>query len=224
MKPSIVILSLLLLFSGSSFAQDYGIYDPIKILVVTETSAGKKHSLDLKYLDQIIYDLSLHAKNYPPKFASESDKQRATRDVKTLSGMLDALVDTPQASPELLKRTSLLNSIGHNLDVSGAAQKADRDFQNLLKQQPDNPTANFAYGAFLGGSNQSDKALPYLERSAKAGYSDAYYALGMAHLMQNNTELALENFESYKSHRPDDQSVEQIITAIKSGNIQLHAK
>ena len=103
-------------------------------------------------------------------------------------------------------------------------EKADRDFQNLLKQQPDNPTANFAYGAFLGGSNQSDKALPYLERSAKAGYSDAYYALGMAHLMQNNTELALENFESYKSHRPDDQSVEQIITAIKSGNIQLHAK
>ena len=124
MKPSIVILSLLLLFSGSSFAQDYGIYDPIKILVVTETSSGKKHNLDLKYLDQIIYDLSLHAKNYPPKFTSESDKQRATRDVKTLSGMLDALVDTPQASPELLKRTSLLNSIGHNLDVSGAARKS----------------------------------------------------------------------------------------------------
>ncbi len=224
MKPNIVILSLLLLFSRSSFAQEYGVYDPIKILVVTETSAGKKHSLDLKYLDQIIDDLSLHAKNYPPKFANESDKQRATRDVKTLSGMLDALVDTPQASPELLKRTSLLNSIGHNLDVPGAAQKADRDFQNLLKQQPDNPTANFAYGAFLGSSNQSDKALPYLERSAKSGYSDAYYALGMAHLMQNNTELALENFESYKSHRPDDQSVEQIIIAIESGNIQLHAK
>ncbi len=224
MKPNIVILSLLLLFSRSSFAQEYGVYDPIKILVVTETSAGKKHSLDLKYLDQIIDDLSLHAKNYPPKFANESDKQRATRDVKTLSGMLDALVDTPQASPELLKRTSLLNSIGHNLDVPGATQKADRDFQNLLKQQPDNPTANFAYGAFLGSSNQSDKALPYLERSAKSGYSDAYYALGMAHLMQNNTELALENFESYKSHRPDDQSVEQIIIAIESGNIQLHAK
>ncbi len=63
--------------------------------------------------------------NYPPKFTSESDKQRATRDVKTLSGMLDALVDTPQASPELLKiRTSLLNSIGHNLAFPGAAQKA----------------------------------------------------------------------------------------------------
>lgn len=119
---------------------------------------------------------------------------------------------------------SILSMMWKNQQRAGSTKKADRDFQNLLKQQPDNPAANFAYGAFLGGSNQSDKALPYLERSAKAGYSDAYYALGMAHLMQNNTELALENFEKYKSHRPDDQSIEQIITAIKSGNIQLNAK
>jgi tetratricopeptide (TPR) repeat protein len=224
MKPVIAILSLLLFFSNASFAQEYGVYDPRKILTVSETNAGKKYGLDLQYLDQIISDLSLHARNYPPKFDSESDQQRAIKDTQTLSGMLDPLVNNPQASPALLRRTSLLHSIGHNLDIPGATQKADRDFRNLLKQHPDDAAANFAYGAFLGGSNQGGKALPYLEKSAKAGYSNAYYSLGMAYLMQNNTELALKNFAIYKRHTPNDQSVVEIMEAIKNGSIHVNSK
>jgi len=224
MKPSIFLLILLAFLSGSSFANEYGVYDPKMILTVTETNAGKKYGLDLKYLDQIINDLSVHAKNYPPKFDNENDKQRATNDTKILSGMLDTLVNNPKASPDLLRRTSLLNSIAHNLDIPGAAQKADRDFQNLLNQLPDDPAANFAYGAFLGGANQGSKAFPYLEKAAKAGYTDAYYALGMAYLTQNNTDLALKNFEIYKSHNPNDQSVVKIMEAIKNGTIKFKSK
>ena len=224
MKPSIAILILLAFLSNSSIAKEYGVYDLKKILTVTETNAGKKYGLDLKYLDQIINDLSIHAKNYPTKFDNGNDKLRATNDTKVLSGMLDTLVNNPKASPDLLRRTSILNSIGHNLDIPGAAQRADRDFQNLLHQLPDDPSANYAYGVFLGSSNQGGKALPYLEKAAKAGYTNAYYSLGMAYLTQNNTELALKNFEIYKSHNPSDQDVVKIMEAIKSGSIQFKSK
>lgn len=224
MKPSIFLLILITLISSSSFAKEYGVYDPKMILTVTETNTGKKYGLDLNYLDKIINDLSVHARNYPPKFDSENDKQRATKDAEILSGMLDTLVNNPKASPDLLRRTSLLNSIGHNLDIPGSAQKADRDFQNLLNQLPDDPAANFAYGAFLGGANQGSKALPYLEKSAKAGFTDAYFSLGMAYLAQNNTELSLKNFEIYKKYNPNDQDVNKIIEAVKSGNIQIKSK
>jgi hypothetical protein len=67
MKPSITILILLAFLSNSSIAKEYGVYDLKKILTVTETNAGKKYGLDLKYLDQIINDLSIHAKNYSHK-------------------------------------------------------------------------------------------------------------------------------------------------------------
>ncbi|MEZ5493008.1 MAG: hypothetical protein R3E61_00065 [Pseudomonadales bacterium] len=58
-----------------------------------------------------------------------------------------------------------------------------------------------------------------MEKAAKAGYANAYYSLGMAYLTQNNTELALKNFEIYKSHNPSDQGVVKIMEAIKSGSI-----
>lgn len=52
-------------------------------------------------------------------------------------------------------------------------------FKTYYINSPDDPSANYAYGVFLGSSNQGGKALPYLEKAAKAGYTNAYYSLGM---------------------------------------------
>ena len=223
MKLTCAVIGLLLWMPVFAMAQAYGDYDPRKILVVTNTGAGEKYSLDLSYLDQIIGDLSAHAKNYPPQFDNDSDKQRAIQHATMLSAMLDTLVTSTNAAPELLRRSSQLNSIGHNLSIPGAAQKADRDFQNLLVQLPDEPALNYAYGVFLGNANQALKALPYLDKAASAGYSQAHFALGMAHLTQNNTTLALKHFETYYKHHPTDTAVTHIIDAIKNGSIQFKA-
>ena len=67
-----------------SFAKDYGVYDPWKILSVTHTESGAGHSLNIAYLDHIISDLSLHAPNNPPHFDNESDKKRAINDAQLL--------------------------------------------------------------------------------------------------------------------------------------------
>ncbi len=115
----IYLLALSILLSSSlSYAKEYGTYDPKRILTVSESPSGKKYGFDTAYLDLMLNDLALHAKNYPPKFDTPQDQQRAIRDVKTLSGMLDILINGPTPNPELLVRAGYLNSIGYNLDIN----------------------------------------------------------------------------------------------------------
>jgi tetratricopeptide (TPR) repeat protein len=223
MNRSITLL-FLLFYIPLSQAKEYKHHEPIEVFKLSESPSGKSVTIDMGTLDEIISDLSYHAKNYPPKFDSENDKDRASKDVKKLSNMLDILVKTKKADPSLIKRSATLNSIGHNLNIKGAAQKADRDYRNLLAKKPNDAAGNSMYGAFLAGSNQATKALPYLKKAIALGSTDAHYSLGMVYLSREDTEQALKNFESYKKGMPNDKSVNKLIKAIKSGDIKFKVK
>ncbi|MEZ5494497.1 MAG: hypothetical protein R3E61_07910 [Pseudomonadales bacterium] len=116
------------------------------------------------------------------KFDNGNDKLQATNDTKVLSSMLDTLVNRPRASPDLLRRTSILNSIGHNLDIPGATE-ADRKFSKPITSTNLMTRQQITIWVFLGSSNQGGKALPYL-KAKRQGYTNAYYSLGMAYLTQ----------------------------------------
>ena len=221
MKLRTLISIFLIFFCKICVAEQYGFYDSKSILLAKKTGEGEKYSLDIQAMDRIINDLAAHARYYPPKFESEQEKQRAIQDTQVLSGILETLVSKPDANPELLKRSGFVNSIGHNLDIKGCAQKADRDFKSYLARKPDDPSVNFMYGAFLGGANQGDRALPYLEKAASLEYTDAYYSLGMYYLSKNDRDSALKNFEIYKSHSPKDESIAKLIEAVKSGKFEF---
>ncbi|MCE2595041.1 hypothetical protein K6Y31_09450 [Motilimonas cestriensis] len=218
MKRFIPII-LFFIFIQTSYAKEYAYHDPSAIIV----SSGKQHQLDIAALDEIINDLSYHAKNYPPKFDSENDKQRATNDVKKLSAILQILLNSPKPEPALLKRSGLVNSIGHNLDISGAAKLADKDFSKLLALEPNNAEGHYLYGIFLAGAKQATKALPHLKKAVALGYTDAYFSLGMVYLTQGNIKQALTNLKTYKDHRPDDKNTDKIITAIEEGKFKINA-
>ncbi|WP_417069659.1 tetratricopeptide repeat protein [Niveibacterium terrae] len=187
----------------------------------TETPSGKKFSFNGAYLDQIINDLSAHAKNYPAQFDSPQDKQRAIQDVKTVSGMLDILTNVPNPNPAILVRAAYLNSIGHNLEIAGSAQKADALFRKLLAAQPADPRGNYMYGTFLSGAGKPGEALPYLEKALSAGVSDAAYTIAMTHLALGEKELALKSLADYKRSNPGDADTDKLIEAIRSGKIEL---
>jgi tetratricopeptide (TPR) repeat protein len=210
-----------LLIASAASARDYGSYDPKRLLTVSETPSGKKYGVDVAYLDQMLNDLSSHAKNYPAQFDTPQDQRRATHDVKTLSGMLDILIDAPTPNPELLVRAGYLNSLGHNLDIAGAAEKADSIFQRLLAGTPSDPRGNFMYGTFLAGVGKSKEALPYLEKALSVGVIDAAYAIGMAYMMLGDKEQALRNLEEYKRRKPADDHVDKVIDAIRQGNVEF---
>lgn len=209
-----------------SWAKEYGKYDPKQLLTVSEAgeTAGRKYGFDTVYLDHILEDLSAHAKDYPPHFDSAKDKQRAVRDVKTLSGMLDVLVNVPTPDPAMLMRAASLNSMGHNLDIPGAAEKADMQFTQLLAATPEDAHANLFYGAFLVGVGEPDSALPYLEKAAGHNQIEALHVLGVAYLALGDKAKALENLEAYKAKAPGDQAVEKLIDAIRNGKIEFKRK
>lgn len=220
MRKYLLILSILL---SCSFvhAEEYGNYDPQRMLTITETPEGKKYSFDVAYLDQMLNDLAAHARNYPPKFDTFQDRKRAAQDVKALSGMLDIVLDGPAPTPEMQVRAGLLNSIAYNLDIPGSAEKTDAIFKKLLAAVPDDPHGNYEYGTFLSGAGKPEEALPYLEKALAAGLADAGYAIGMTYLSLGDKEKALENLEIYKRDKPGDANIDKLIDAIRSGRIKL---
>lgn len=204
-----------------SLAAAYGTYDPKRILTTTETPAGKKHGLDGAYLDRMLGDLSSHGRNYPPQFDSPQDKQRAVQDVKVLSGMLDVMVAGPNPHPELLLRAGMLNSMGHNLDIPGSAEKATASFSKLLAAEPAHGRGNLHYGTFLAGSARPKEAIPYLEKAVAAGLFEASYGLGMTWLSLGDKQKAIEHFTAYQQRNPRDTQVGRLIEAIRSGKVEL---
>lgn len=211
---------LIALVTSAVSAREYGNYDTKRLLTVTETPTGKKYGFGGPYLGQIMSDLSSHARNYPPQFDTPQDKLRATEDVKALSGMLDVLINVPNPDLKLLALAGDINSMGYNLDISGAAQKADSIFLRLLAAAPSDPRGNYMYGTFLAGVGKPKEALPYLETALSVGVIDAAYAMGMTYLALGDKEKALANLEDYKRRKPSDGSVDKLIDAIRNGKIE----
>jgi Tfp pilus assembly protein PilF len=206
--------------ASSAWAAPYGNYDARRILSATETPAGKRHGIDLQYLDTMLDDIASHARNYPPAFDSDQDRQRATRDAATLAGMLGLLTQDAGAQAEILFRAAMVNSYGHNLNIAGTAEKANLLFQRLLSIAPDHPRSNHAYGVFLAGVAKPRESLPYLEKALAAGIVDAGYALGLVHLGMGDQARALHYLESYKASAPDPQ-VAALIEAIRSAKVTV---
>lgn len=209
-----------LLITATASAREYGHYNRKLLVTVSDTPAGKKYDFDTVYFDQILNDLSTHAVNYPPRFDTPQDKQRATQDVKALSGMLDILINVPAPNPAFLVRAGALNSIGHNLNIPNSAEKTHSAFHRLLAIQPADPQGNYLFGTFLGGSGKPKEALPYLEKALSLGVTNAAYAIGMTYLSLGNKEAALRNLEDYKRRKPDDRNVSALIDAIRNGKIK----
>lgn len=158
----IVLSALVIFISAVAHAKEYGTYDLKRLIIVYETSSGKKYGVDGAYLDVVLNDLSLHARSYPPQFDTPQDRQRATQDVNELSGMLDIMVNGPTSNPELLLRVALLDSIGHNLDIPGATDKASSTFPKLLAVSPAHLRGNYLYELFLASAAKPVQAIPYL--------------------------------------------------------------
>lgn len=135
--------------------------------------------------------------------------------------MLDILVNGPNPNPEFLWRAGSLNSMAHNLDISGSAERASANFQKLLAIVPSDPRGNYMYGAFLAGTGKSKEALPYLEKALSAGVSDASYTFGMVYLTLGDKQKAIENLEVYQKRNPGDSNTTKRLYGIRNGKVEI---
>ena len=219
MRPA--LYSLLLIFSlSTAHAIGYGHYD-IKLALRESVAAdGHRYGVDGRYIDQMLSDLGTHAKNYPPQFDSDQDRQRAILDARALAGVFDVLLKAPNPKPDILLRAGFLHSLLHNLDIPGSADKTSSIFKQLFSTAPNHPKGNYIYGAFLAGSARPKEALPYLDQANTAGLVEATYALGMTYLALGNPKKALEYLESYRTRVPTDENIGKLIDAVRTGTIR----
>lgn len=205
---------------AGAHAAEYGRYD-LNQLAKQNAPPAKGATLDIALVGRLLADLQPHAGNYPPKFDSPADAQRANADAAKLMGMLDAVFSAGQAPPEILLRMGMLGAVSHNMELPGAAAYAQTHFERLLKTDPAHAAGNFQFGTFLGNTGRAKEALPYLAKAKDSGVIPAFYAIGMSHLVLGDQALALENLQAYQKAVPGDASVGKLIDAVRAGKVDV---
>lgn len=223
-KLILVLIIIIISCPGYIFAAPYGDYDIRKIVSLREEANGKKQaSIDIRYLDKITSDLSAHAENYPPRFDNDADKKKARKDAEQLVYILGVLKEG-NGDKDIMFRAAHIYSIAHNLDVQGAAEKANNVYSQLISRYPDNSNIAYRYGVFLAGTGKLDESLPVLNRALNAGILDANFSIGMVYLSKGDKAKALTALKKYIAANPKDANASHIIEAIESGKIKFERK
>ena len=218
---SIAIAVAYVLIAQPATAKEYGTYDLKKIVTATESQAGKQYGVDGKFLDQVLADLTIHAQDYPAKFDSFADRQRAVKDVGVLGLLMEGLIDAPNVHPEVLIRAAHLHAMAHNLEIAGAAEKAASMYQKLMVMQGSDPRTNFLFGKFLSSAGKPEQGLPFLTKALAGGVTEAAYSMGLSYMAVGDKARALEFLELYRQKSPDSAKVARVIEAVKSGKLEV---
>lgn len=80
---------------------------------------------------------------------------------------------------------------------NGAYEQAKTAFSKLIKRSPNSAEYNYYYGASLYETGELNKAVPYLEKSAKRNYIGAFRYLGKAYADLYRFDEAVENYETH---------------------------
>ena len=217
------LAATLLLACATVFAKPYPKYDVVK-------SVLHDQGFDGDAADKIRKDLAEHAGEYPPKFDNEADRKRAEKDAVTLarlySGLLEQKIVTekqPERYRSVLHSIARLNWIAHNLDVPGAAAKADQHYRLLLAALPQKQRAGMQgeYGGFLASVGQTDAAVKMLNEAVQGGSDRSRLPLGMALLSQGKKAESLTQLRAYAKKYPQDERTAKFIDAVENGRFEV---
>jgi tetratricopeptide (TPR) repeat protein len=184
---------------------------------------GKVSSEAVDYfLDQV----SEHARSWPPKWDYLGQAEEVASQLNTIISALELARDTSASNPEILWRLGLAYTFAYNMGIPGSPERANATFQDLLFVNPDHPTGNLYYGAFLAGiSERVRESIPYLEKAAKLGFDEALFMLGFVYVNLYDDNKALEYYRRYLGKHPESEQTRKLIEAIKKGTslaIQLN--
>ncbi|HEX5054577.1 MAG TPA: hypothetical protein VFZ65_22565 [Planctomycetota bacterium] len=196
---------------------------PAAFGVSAREQGGRRATIDGKKLTVMLESLESHARNYPPVFRDPDERKLAERDTAAASKLLATILrdKTKDAAPGLLLLAGRVEAVAHNLDLPGAAERADDYFGRILQKDPEHALANLRYGMHLAGRTGGQKdAVPLLEKAAKRGHDEALRGLGICWLILEDRPKALESLRAYAAKHPDDADTANLITAIESGDTE----
>lgn len=92
-------------------------------------------------IDRALAELDQVIGHYPPAITSDKQLRSVTAQYEKTKATLDKAVAARPNDPDALLRRGQLQAMGHNLDVPGAFNGAERDFATILNADPTNERA-----------------------------------------------------------------------------------
>ena len=98
----IMVFLFILLFPIHSFAAnwDYDLKDAM--IEKTDGNGKKSYTVDMGMIDYYIKRISVHARSYPPRFASKEEQKDVVSKLTQLLALLEIIGENQQNNPDFL--------------------------------------------------------------------------------------------------------------------------
>lgn len=205
---------ILSVFTLQASAGEYGHYHPERL--VTIDKAHTRSQVDFAYLDSWLADLAAHTQAAPSSGSdARHERQRVMADLQVLESIVGLAV-LEQGTTALLKRCALLATMGYQLGVRGAAERAELAFNRWLLQSPEDGDALYRYGQFLLASGHHKRAVFYLEKAFGRGVLEAELSLAMALQRSGEPQQADEHLRHFRLTHPNHPTLGSMLTQVPS--------
>ena len=194
------------------------------LFLVTRLTYANAAEFSLVRTEQFLQKLAPHALRYPTSFDSKSQYNQYSKILKEVLLELDSALPNSQTNAEFLFQYALANSMGHNMDISGCAEKSIAGYSQLLEINPDDKRANYYFGSFLSATTLYEKSFPYLQRAIELGEQDAHYTLGFVYIKEGKTQAALAEFKDYLEVNPENQAAKKMVKDIENNSLKVDVK
>jgi Tfp pilus assembly protein PilF len=173
-------------------------------------------------IDRTLQEIEMHAREYPVHFASAQQRSSMQGDLARALAFLDYAIKEYPEDTDLLLRDAVGNGFGHNMGCPDCGEKAIAAFDRVVQLRPDNAEVNWRYGSFLAQTLQREKSIPYLQKAASLGVTDAHYTAAMVFLGLNDQDNAKLELRQYVRVNPKDKSAKVLLDDIEHGKLHVH--
>lgn len=191
------------------------------VVTTTDTDGKTTHSLNMDVVDYFLQTISGYVDQYAAGSGDAAEEGDVTEKLTRLTAVLHELDDGPKVNLDILRREAFAYNLAYKRGFPGADPMTDVLYKRLLKQTPDEPAANYLYGAYLAGHDAARaKSIPYLKKALKLGVKKANLTLGIVYVSLGEKQKGLDCLQQYSADFPDDQRPGMIIQAVKNKDAQ----
>jgi len=195
---------------------------PPAIIDTDDPLAIQIKAIDRSDINARITLLGKYARHYPPHFETKRARRAAEIEAVDQANVTNDAANGSKPTFEQLIQAVKANCLAHNMDVGdNTAGNANTFIRQALKLKPNDGEANFLYGVLLSESGGMKEGLPYLNKSAKVGFNEAYLSLANAYLSLNQKPKALAALSSYKKVVPNDMHYDDMVDAVKTNKASI---
>lgn len=164
-----------------------------------------------------------YAGDYPPKLDTPADRRKAEADIRFLASEIDRQMKGAE-NANLLPWRARIYWMGHNLDIKGYAEEADKSYHLLLQSAgaEDKPAVQEEYGRFLSSAGMTDDGEKLLRAAYDGGRKASGWALALNLIGGGKTDEAKQILKQYIADFPKDKNAAILLEALENGRVRVH--